>query len=101
VFGDEVKRIAYRHVSEQRGRVDPAQRRLAWRLQAKRVKVDEGAALCHHSPHRRMNESREDELLDRCPRCRYRLRGLPVEHRCPEYGLPVDRRWETFGRLPV
>ena len=39
----------------------------------------------------------EADLLARCPRCRYRLRGLPVRHACPECGLEVDRRWQVFG----
>lgn len=39
----------------------------------------------------------EDGLLGLCPRCAYALRGLPVEHRCPECGLTLDRRWEVFG----
>lgn len=41
------------------------------------------------------------DLLERCPRCDYLLEGLPVEHRCPECGLPVDRTWHVFGRQAV
>ena len=44
-----------------------------------------------------MEKTGTDTLLERCPRCRYALEGLPVEHRCPECGLPVDRRWRVFG----
>jgi len=39
----------------------------------------------------------ESNLLPICPRCAYSLRGLPVEHRCPECGLAFDRRWRVFG----
>ena len=39
----------------------------------------------------------EGSLLDLCPRCGYRLHGLPVHNRCPECGLMVDRRWRVFG----
>lgn len=35
--------------------------------------------------------------LGGCPRCAYDLRTLPIQHRCPECGLEVDRRWEVFG----
>ena len=44
-----------------------------------------------------MADAGTDTLLERCPRCRYALEGLPVEHRCPECGLPIDRRWRLFG----
>jgi hypothetical protein len=44
-----------------------------------------------------MTEPTENELLDECPRCGYSLRGLPVEHCCPEWGLTFDRRWTVFG----
>ncbi|RME36470.1 MAG: hypothetical protein D6788_11525, partial [Planctomycetota bacterium] len=37
------------------------------------------------------------DLLDTCPACAYSLVGLPVEHRCPECGMEVDRRWTIFG----
>jgi hypothetical protein len=40
----------------------------------------------------------ESKLLQACPRCDYRLTTQPIEHRCPECGLRVDRRWEVFGR---
>lgn len=40
---------------------------------------------------------REEALLQRCPRCTYRLRGLPAVHACPECGFEVDRRWTVFG----
>lgn len=36
-------------------------------------------------------------LLANCPFCDYSLEGLPIEHRCPECGRPVDRRWRIFG----
>lgn len=39
----------------------------------------------------------EDALLAACPRCDYALRGLPVDHACPECGFAVDRRWLVFG----
>ncbi len=39
----------------------------------------------------------DDGLLARCPRCNYRLRGLPVVRPCPECGLAIDRRWRVFG----
>lgn len=43
-------------------------------------------------------EPQNDEvLLQHCPRCAYRLRGLPALHPCPECGLEVDRRWTVFG----
>jgi hypothetical protein len=41
----------------------------------------------------------EPDLLETCPWCGYLLQGLPIEHRCPECGQPVDRRWEVFGGL--
>ena len=37
------------------------------------------------------------ELLATCPFCGYALEGLPVEHRCPECGNAIDRRWRVFG----
>ncbi len=37
---------------------------------------------------RAMNES--SKPLTRCPVCRYDLRGLPAEHRCPECGMAYD-----------
>ncbi|QOJ14670.1 MAG: hypothetical protein HRU75_08465 [Planctomycetia bacterium] len=39
----------------------------------------------------------EAGLLEACPRCAYSLRTLPIEHRCPECGLPVDRRWRCYA----
>jgi hypothetical protein len=39
----------------------------------------------------------EDALLQDCPSCGYCVRGLPVEHKCPECGFEVDRRWQVFG----
>lgn len=39
----------------------------------------------------------EESLLAQCPRCGYRLQGLPVHNRCPECGVMVDRRWRVFG----
>lgn len=32
--------------------------------------------------------------FERCPRCRYALRGLPANHACPECGLRYDERSE-------
>jgi predicted RNA-binding Zn-ribbon protein involved in translation (DUF1610 family) len=43
----------------------------------------------------------ESVLLQQCPFCDYTLRGLPVEHRCPECGEEIDRRSTVFGaRFP-
>ncbi|MHC4672779.1 MAG: hypothetical protein ACYTBZ_09880 [Planctomycetota bacterium] len=42
----------------------------------------------------------EQDLLLKCPFCKYSLRGLPIKHRCPECGQEFDRRWEIFGGLP-
>jgi hypothetical protein len=39
----------------------------------------------------------EDQLLQYCPRCAYQVRGLPVEHCCPECAFAFDRRWRVFG----
>jgi len=39
----------------------------------------------------------DTELLERCPCCEYQLRGLPEQHRCPECGLPIDRRWRVLA----
>ncbi len=39
----------------------------------------------------------EAGLLEQCPFCDYSLRGLPVEHRCPECGQEIDRGWTVFG----
>ena len=44
-----------------------------------------------------MEEPVARKLLEHCPRCRYALEGLPNEHRCPECGLWIDRRWQVFG----
>lgn len=44
-----------------------------------------------------MADLQEENLLESCPRCGYSLKGLPTQHRCPECGLPVDRRWRVFG----
>src|SRR5262245_51192294 len=38
----------------------------------------------------------EIELLQQCPICDYSLRGLPVEHRCPECGVEFNRQWEIL-----
>jgi hypothetical protein len=34
--------------------------------------------------------------FDACPRCTYSLRGLPVDHYCPECGLRFDRDCELY-----
>ncbi len=36
-------------------------------------------------------ENGELPVFERCPRCRYPLRGLPAEHACPECGLRYDQ----------
>lgn len=46
-------------------------------------------------------ELSEEGLLAECPRCRYLLRGLPIEHACPECDLTFDRRWRVFGGKPM
>ena len=43
------------------------------------------------------SDAAEQGLLSTCPACKYALRGLSVEHRCPECGLAFDRRWRVFG----
>jgi len=35
-------------------------------------------------------------MLDRCPRCRYSLVGLPTHHCCPECGLEIERDAQLF-----
>ncbi len=35
-------------------------------------------------------------MLSECPQCRYSLKGLPAEHRCPECGLGYDAASELF-----
>lgn len=43
-----------------------------------------------------------DLPVEFCPRCAYIVHGLPAEHRCPECGLSIDRRWHVFcGRPPT
>ena len=44
-----------------------------------------------------MVENYDTDQLRQCPRCLYFLKGLPREHRCPECGLSIDRRWRVFG----
>ena len=39
----------------------------------------------------------DSRFLDQCPFCSYSLATLPAEHRCPECGQDVDRRWRLFG----
>lgn len=46
----------------------------------------------------REDSSEPPGLLEQCPFCDYSLRGLPVEHQCPECGEPIDRRCKVFGR---
>lgn len=38
--------------------------------------------------------------LTRCPVCRYDLRGLPKDHRCPECGFAYDESTQVW-RMPV
>ena len=47
-----------------------------------------------------MVDSVEKYLLEKCPFCKYQLRGLPVKHRCPECGQEFDRLWKVFGNTP-
>lgn len=54
--------------------------------------IDEGRSELDAAP-----SLAEADLLAACPLCGYALRGLPVEHRCPECGFAVDRRWRVFG----
>jgi hypothetical protein len=35
-------------------------------------------------------------VFKHCPRCGYRLRGLPADHHCPECGLRYDQRCSLF-----
>lgn len=35
-------------------------------------------------------------VFKQCPRCQYSLRGLPVNHACPECGLRFDDRCELY-----
>lgn len=43
-----------------------------------------------------MSDVGEDGLLSVCPWCQYALKGLPVEHVCPECGESFDRRWRMY-----
>ena len=45
-----------------------------------------------------MNHGAADatKMTTRCPVCRYDLRGLPAEHRCPECGLGIDDSMRTW-----
>ena len=45
-----------------------------------------------------MNHGAADatKMTTRCPVCRYDLRGLPAEHRCPECGLGIDDSMNTW-----
>lgn len=36
-------------------------------------------------------------MLTRCPQCRYSLKGLPSNHRCPECGLQYDQDSAVFS----
>jgi len=38
--------------------------------------------------------------LTSCPRCSYKLRGLPEKHRCPECGLGYDENSGIWRRHP-
>lgn len=45
------------------------------------------------------NGDRDHQLyrrLERCPACGYSLHGLPLDHRCPECGLPYDRHSRSW-----
>ena len=35
-------------------------------------------------------------VFDKCPRCSYLLRGLPVDYACPECGLKFDEKCELY-----
>ncbi|MDX2199774.1 MAG: hypothetical protein SF069_12490 [Phycisphaerae bacterium] len=41
----------------------------------------------------------ESGLIANCPFCNYSVRGLPIEHRCPECGEAVCRDWNILGRV--
>jgi hypothetical protein len=43
----------------------------------------------------------EAKLLQSCPSCAYCIRGLPVEHKCPECAFEFDRRWLVFGGVSM
>lgn len=42
-------------------------------------------------------ELNEPDLLPNCPGCRYPLRGLPIQHHCPECGVEFNRNWRCYG----
>jgi hypothetical protein len=47
-----------------------------------------------------MADAEEKDLLEKCPFCKYLLKGLPVKHKCPECGKVFDRRSKVLGDVP-
>jgi hypothetical protein len=42
-------------------------------------------------------DAADEPPFERCPRCRFRLTGLPADHYCPECGLRYDSSCKLYG----